>query len=169
MAPFELRKAALWYPAVPASNLFLNDQSFTGEHPLDTSYQPLCYIHFGGPNGVYLRSLTEIRVYAISDILEIDFRYETNAAQPIETQRLGRTDIEDVSDFVQTFSIDGPGGEIIQFVEVSVRRTKREDAYSFERHGKLESFKVGHPLLLLLLSPWSWEPVAILIFSVLGK
>ncbi|KUL90339.1 hypothetical protein ZTR_02164 [Talaromyces verruculosus] len=165
VAPFELRKAALWYPAVPASNLFLNDQSFTGEHPFAITYQPLCYIHFGGRNGIHLRTLTEIRVYAISDILEIDFQYETNATQPIEIQRLGRIDIEDFSDFVQTFSIDGPGEEMIQSVEVSVKRTKREDAYSFERHGKLDSFKVGHHPFLF----WPWNRLTKLIFYVFGK
>lgn len=161
----------MWYPGVPAPNLFVNEASFIGEHPLTTSYQPLCYIDFGGPNGVYLRSLTEIRVFANIDILEIDFLYETNAAQPIQPQKLGRTERNfspasaqiffspgaaqafSSSASVQTFSIDGPGGEIIQHVEVIVIRTERNDAYSFERHGKLKSFKVGHPppLILVLL------------------
>uniref|UniRef100_A0A093XTM6 DUF7600 domain-containing protein n=1 Tax=Talaromyces marneffei PM1 TaxID=1077442 RepID=A0A093XTM6_TALMA len=154
------RESALWYPGVPAPNLFVNEASFIGEHPLTTSYQPLCYIDFGGPNGVYLRSLTEIRVFANIDILEIDFLYETNAAQPIQPQKLGRTERNfspasaqiffspgaaqafSSSASVQTFSIDGPGGEIIQHVEVIVIRTERNDAYSFERHGKLKSFKI---------------------------
>uniref|UniRef100_A0A093VF67 Cryptochrome-1 n=1 Tax=Talaromyces marneffei PM1 TaxID=1077442 RepID=A0A093VF67_TALMA len=134
------RESALWYPGVPAPNLFVNEASFIGEHPLTTSYQPLCYIDFGGPNGVYLRSLTEIRVFANIDILEIDFLYETNAAQPIQPQKLGRTERNfspasaqiffspgaaqafSSSASVQTFSIDGPGGEIIQHVEITTNR-----------------------------------------------
>lgn len=67
---------------------------------------------------------------------------------------------------MQTFYIDGPGGEIIQSVEVSVWRTKREDAYSFERHGKPESFKIGHTSLSFFRP---WKHLTIIIFYVLAN
>lgn len=147
---FSLREVALWYPAVPHPNLYLNDESFTGESPLITGYRPLCWIQFGGSNGVHLRSLTEICVIRLGALCTIEFHYETKAASP-KTKRLGRRKLTSFSDIMR-FPIDGPGGERVQSVEVSLIRLSGDNVYDFYRHGKLNSFKVStfEPMCLSL-------------------
>jgi hypothetical protein len=139
---FSLRKIALWYPAVPYSNLYLNDESFTGESPLIAGYQPLCWIQFGGFNGEYLRSLTEICVIRLGALCSIEFHYETKAASR-KIKRLGRRKLTSFSDIIR-FPIDGPGGELVQSVEVSLIHLDGDNVYGFYRRGKLNSFKVGN-------------------------
>jgi hypothetical protein len=138
-----LRAIALWYPTVPSSDLCLNDESFTGESPLTSGYRPLIWIQFGGPNGTYLRSLTEISA-TLSEgaIHSIDFSYETEEV-PKEVGKLGRWSTGDFSEIVR-FSIDGRGGELIDTVEVSIIRREGDDKYGFFRHGRLSSLKVSN-------------------------
>ncbi|KAH8692355.1 hypothetical protein BGW36DRAFT_44910 [Talaromyces proteolyticus] len=136
-----LRKVSLWYPAVPHSDLYLNDESFTGESPLTAGYQPLCWIQFGGPNGVYLRSLIEICVIRLGALCSIEFHYKTKTASP-KIQKLGRRKLTSFSEIMR-FPLDGPGGELIQSVEVSLIRLDGDNVYGFYRHGKLNSFKIS--------------------------
>lgn len=131
----------MWYPAVPHPDLCLNDESFTGESPLTAGYQPLCWIQFGGPNGVYLRYLTEIRVIRSTALCSIEFHYETEPGSR-KIQKLGRRKLTRYSEAIR-FPIDGSGGERIQSVEVSLVRIDSENVYDFYRHGKLNSFKVS--------------------------
>lgn len=138
---FSLRETALWYPSVPDPDLCLNDGSFTGENPFDSGYQPLCWVHFGGHKGVDLRSLTEVCVTRLGALCSIEFLYDIKTTRK-ETQKLGRRISTMFSDVIR-FPIDGPGGEFIESVEVSLIRVISDDVYSFYRHGKLESFKVG--------------------------
>lgn len=88
-----MRATALWYPTVPSADLCLNDESFTGESPLTAGYRPLIWIQFGGPNGTYLQSLTEISAtLSGGSIRSINFYYETEEV-PKEVVKLGRWSI----------------------------------------------------------------------------
>lgn len=118
----------------------LNDESFTGECPSTAGYQPLFWTLFGGPGGIYLRSLTEVSVTRLGDLCGIEFRYDTEDLS-MRTRTLGRRNITEFSRIMR-FPIDGPGGELIQTVEVSIERAAGERVYRFYRHGKLSSFRV---------------------------
>ena len=136
-----LRPTVLWYPTVPSPNVCLNDESFTGECPSTTGYQPLFWTLFGGPGGIYLRSLTEVSVTRLGDLCDIDFRYHTEDIS-MKTRTLGRRNFTEFSRIIR-FPIDGPGGELIQTVDVSIERMAGERVYRFYRHGKLNSFRVS--------------------------
>jgi hypothetical protein len=91
---------------------------------------------------VHLRSLTEICVTRLGDLCSLEFHYDgTNSASP-ETQVLGRRTVTDFSD-TMNFPIDGPGGELVQSIAVSLECLTSENVYSFYRHGKLNSLKVS--------------------------
>ncbi|KAH0550938.1 hypothetical protein GP486_007698 [Trichoglossum hirsutum] len=137
-----LRTTALWYPTVPSPDLYLNDVSFTGESPSAAGYRPLFWTRFGGPDGIYLRSLTEVCVTRLGGLCGIEFHYDTDDI-PMEMRKLGRRNFTD-SSHVTRFPIDGPGGELIQTVDVSIERAAGEGEYSFYRHGKLRSFKASN-------------------------
>ncbi|WEW59724.1 Protein gts1 [Emydomyces testavorans] len=135
-----LRATALWYPTVPNPELYLNDESFTGESPLTAGYQPLIWIHFGGPKGVYLESIKEICVTRLGSLCCIEFGYDTEDI-PTGLRKLGRRKVTDFSR-VTRFQIDGPAGEFINTISVSIERLDEEDVYRSYRHGKLSSFKI---------------------------
>ncbi|KAH0538229.1 hypothetical protein FGG08_005148 [Glutinoglossum americanum] len=138
----QLRATALWYPTVPSPDLCLNEESFTGESPSAAGYQPLSWTRFGGPNGIYLRSLTEVCVTRLGGLCGIEFHYDTEDI-PIETRKLGRRNFTDFSR-VERFPINGPGGELIQTIDVSIERAAGKGVYSFYKHGKLSSFKASN-------------------------
>jgi hypothetical protein len=76
----------------------------------------------------------------------IEFHYNTGDI-PMEMRKLGRRDFTDFS-HVERFPINGPGGELIQTIDVSIERASIEQAarkgvYNFYKHGKLSSFKVN--------------------------
>ena len=137
-----LRATALWYPTVPSPDICLNDESFIGERLPAAGYQPLFWVLFGGPSGNYLRSLTEVCVTRLGDLCSIEFHYNTEDI-PLGTRKLGRRNFTEFS-HVTRFSIDGPGGELIQTVGVSIEKETGESAYDFYKHGKLSSFKVSN-------------------------
>lgn len=141
-----LREAALWYPTVPELGLCLNEASFTGENPSSTGYQPLFWIHFGGPSGSYLEHITGVSVFRPRGLYSLEFHYEPNCG-PAGVYKLGRRKAEDVS-HIQEFVIDGAGGEFIESIEVSLQRSERERAYSFCKHGILKSVKVSYSFSL---------------------
>lgn len=126
---------------MPSPNVCLNDESFIGECPSTAGYQPLFWALFGGPGGIYLRSLTEVSVTRLGDLCSIEFRYDTEDISK-NTRTLGRCNITDYSRITR-FPIDGPGGELIQSVDVSIECLASERAYSFYRHGKFSSFRVS--------------------------
>ncbi|KAK2805761.1 hypothetical protein FQN50_006037 [Emmonsiellopsis sp. PD_5] len=136
-----LRTTALWYPSVPNQDMYLNDESFTGENPLNTVYQPLILIHFGGSKGIYLQSITAISVTRLGNICCIEFEYNTEDI-PKDIRKLGRRKLTEFS-HVTRFPIDGPAGEFINAIAVSIQRSDSESAYSFYKHGCLDSLKVG--------------------------
>ncbi|KAI9767966.1 MAG: hypothetical protein M1840_005278 [Geoglossum simile] len=137
----QLRATALWYPTVPSPDLCLNEESFTGESPSAARYQPLSWTQFGGPNGIYLRSLTEVCVTRLGNLCGIEFHYDTEDI-PMKTRRLGRRNFTEFSR-VERFPINGPGGELIQTIDVSIERGDGKNVYSFYKHGKLNSFKAS--------------------------
>ena len=115
---------------------------FTGETPSAAGYQPLFWIQFGGPDGIYLRSLTEVCVTRLGGLCSIEFHYDTDDI-PMEMRMLGRRNFTNFSR-VTRFPIDGPGGELIQTIDVSIERAAGEGVYSFYKHGKLSSFKASN-------------------------
>jgi hypothetical protein len=56
-------------------------------------------------------------------------------------RKLGRRNFTEFS-HVKRFPIDGPGGELIQTIDVSIERAAGDGVYSFYRHEKLSSFKL---------------------------
>lgn len=136
-----LRATALWYPTVPSPVVCRNDESFTGESPSTAGYQPFFWALFGGHGGIYLRSLTEVTVTCLGDLCSIEFHYNMDEV-PMKTCKLGHCNFTAFSR-VTRFSIDGPGGEVIQTVDVSIERQTGERVYDFYKHGKLSSFRVS--------------------------
>lgn len=142
-----LRDKAYWYPSVPPDDVSLNAESFTGQDSLIKRYQPLMWSRFGGPRGVYLRALTKISVsvngrlhfhYDREDIpahsltLGRDHRGPIGAEQAL--QRLGLyRGVE--------FSIDGPGGEMIQTIEVAIDKPRNKNRLG--DGDKVHSFRVS--------------------------
>ena len=126
---------------MPSPNVCLNDESFTGESPSTAGYQPLFWILFGGPGGIYLRSLTEVSVTRLGSLCSIEFGYDTQDI-PIKARTLGCRNITEFSRIIR-FPIDGPGGELIKTIDVSIERLAGERLYRFCKHGKLNSFRVS--------------------------
>lgn len=115
-----LRKYALWHPKIPESELFLNERFFMGEDPLVPGYRPLHRTLFGGPDGSDLRSLTGISV-TLFDNQPFSMKFFYN------NERISRERLElgyhPSKVFWRTiiFPVDGPGGEIIEVVDVAVQ------------------------------------------------
>jgi hypothetical protein len=122
--------------------LCLNEASFTGENPSDTGYQPLFWIHFGGPGGSYLKHVTGVSIYCPRSLYSIEFHYDTTH-DPVGAYKLGRRKAADASKILE-FPIDGAAGELIEILEVTLWRCEARNAYSFLKHGKLNSVKVSY-------------------------
>ncbi|KAI2601706.1 F-box domain-containing protein [Hypoxylon sp. NC1633] len=113
-----LRDSAFWYPQVPQTGLYLNDDYFTARDTATTGYQPLCWAMFGGLGGIYLRSIVGISVTCFGTVRGIEFHYDSEEL-PVECRKLGRCRTEGIS--VIHFPIDGPGGEVIDSVTIYLR------------------------------------------------
>ena len=146
MQVLSLREVALWYPKVPEPDLCLNEESFTGENPLSTGYRPLFWTHFGGPGGTYLDHVTGMSVKYLGGLYSLEFHYDTTS-RPAGTDRLGRFKEDGYSRSLE-FSIDGPGGELIELVEFSLQRWDANKPYGFLNHGILEFIKVRNSSFL---------------------
>ncbi|KAE8147809.1 hypothetical protein BDV25DRAFT_159511 [Aspergillus avenaceus] len=115
--PPSLRDTAMWSAGIPDQSLFLNEASHTGALPRPTKYQPLFWVHFGGPKGALLSSLVQISaVYWLKTLMGFAFRYETDDG-PGDGQWLQQCS-GGFRRLVSNFSIDGPGGEFIEKVEI---------------------------------------------------
>ncbi|TDZ10344.1 hypothetical protein C8034_v012152 [Colletotrichum sidae] len=111
-----LRNSGLWYPEIPASTLCLNEDSFLPRDHYTDGYKPLFWTSFGGPGGIYLRNLTELSVtWGGGGIRRIDFVHNTSV--PREHGTFGCQPPEDWAKNIK-FSIDGPGGEFIDTIDV---------------------------------------------------
>jgi len=126
-----LRDTAQWFPDVPNERLYLNEASFPKILYNTFKYQPLTMMLYGGLQAVHLSKLVEIAVWIvdIERIYGIDFTYNIEVdGRKVHT--LGRRgpfpDTEPRSyepwdsstDQRVVFQIDGPGGEIIDGVDV---------------------------------------------------
>lgn len=102
---------------------------------------PLIWNHFGGPEGSYLRHLTCVLVSRTGSYLSaIDFKYDTEDIA-LNSQRLGTVEISETS-MAMSFPIDGPNGEYITSIDVSIPKKARPMDMNCIRNGKLESLKV---------------------------
>ena len=113
-----LRDIGLWDPEAPGPNLFLNEYPFLVNGYSPTKYRPLAWTSFGGPGGVYLRSLTGIVVTLgrLDSPNPLHFTYDTKAI-PKQSGKPGGCNRPYYGRRVH-FPIDGPGGEIIEAVEI---------------------------------------------------
>lgn len=151
-----LRDTALWYPDIPPPGVFLNGEDFLSEYPhYDEEYQPLVWTLFGGLDGIYLRSLTGISIVFQRFVRAIEFHYNTDDI-PTECRKMGRYR-PSVQDKVTYFPIDGPGGEVIEAVELYVRATPSNVKSPGYAYGVTRLFKVGssffflNPLVIMYL------------------
>ena len=106
---------------------------------------PICWTMFGGPAGMYLKSLTGISVVAdMGCPRAIEFHYSSEDV-PLECRKLGRCTPSDYAKTMQ-FEIDGPGGEVIDSLTVYIRQYLT-DVLWYYKPGFLESFKVFFKIL----------------------
>ncbi len=110
-----LRSLGLWYPNIPGPTLSLNESSFWPRSNHLHGYQPLVWTTFGGPGGKYLNHLIRISVTLGGGLRGIDFTYNTDV--PVEYRSLGHCPPKEDAKVVD-FAIDGPGGEIINAIEL---------------------------------------------------
>ncbi|KAL2193987.1 hypothetical protein P885DRAFT_71777 [Corynascus similis CBS 632.67] len=110
-----LRHSAIWYPDVPPLSLDLNEDFFLPLQNYTWGFRPLFWSCFRGPGGIYLPCLTRIRAGLWAGLRRLDFFF--NKAVPAECQSFGRHEDSEYGQVVE-FSIDGPGGEIIEAIEI---------------------------------------------------
>ncbi|KAI0096989.1 hypothetical protein GGR51DRAFT_566780 [Nemania sp. FL0031] len=115
-----LRTSGLWYPDIPNQNLSLNERSPWKWRYSDKHYTPLFWTHFGGPGGKYLRHLTRLDLIESQHggLQRIEFKYDIDDV-PAECQLFGR--LKSRGETLNSFSINGPDGEIITAIEVRYR------------------------------------------------
>jgi len=144
-----LRKIALWYPSLPGPELCLNETSFAGGPPSSTAYLPLLWINFGGPGGCRLQHVSGVSVDVAKGLYGLEFHYDDLNHKLIEPniQKLGRCKNANALKQVH-FDIDGAGGELIEMVEVTLKRYPQGSLNSFFKHGRLSTIKVRWPNLL---------------------
>lgn len=112
-----LLHTALWYPDVPTHGLHLTDAQNGAPR---TPYAPLLWTSFGGPAGINLQQLRGISVQGRRNnlIRGIKVNFEANVpnqrSHVLGVYSLRRDDLR-----ITNFTIDGPGGEIIEKVRLS--------------------------------------------------
>ncbi|TWU77003.1 hypothetical protein ED733_007548 [Metarhizium rileyi] len=112
-----LRNSAFWYPRIPETGIHLNEKIFTAKEASMNRYDPICWTLFGGPSGIYLRSLIGMSVTTDGCCVRaIEFHYNSEDI-PLECRKLGRCTPSDYATTLH-FKIDGPGGEVIDFLAV---------------------------------------------------
>ncbi|KAJ3497627.1 hypothetical protein NLG97_g1750 [Lecanicillium saksenae] len=131
-----LRQTAVWYPEPPPENLVLNEESFTGIHPLSTGYKPLSWIQFGGEKGNQLPLLRGLLSNFDEVLYGFRFTYdsveeETYNPDPVRLGQLRNSLVPDAS----LFTIDGAGGERICSLTVGIRKDEEDESPAFLRHG----------------------------------
>ncbi|KAH8647717.1 hypothetical protein BX600DRAFT_475765 [Xylariales sp. PMI_506] len=135
-----LRTSGLWYPSIPPPDLQLNEHLFVPSDYFLDGYKPLLWTHFGGPGGIYLKYLIRISVVWGGDIRRIEFVYSEGS--PIESQVLGRYKPHEYAKTAD-FAIDGPGGELIDIIEVNRFYPENVSSGWLAKHGAFRSFKVS--------------------------
>ncbi|KAK1671768.1 hypothetical protein BDP55DRAFT_675361 [Colletotrichum godetiae] len=137
-----LRNLGMWYPEIPGPNLCLNEASFPPrEHYLD-GFKPLFWTSFGGPGGIHLRRLINLKVIlGAAGIRRIDFTYDTPALDRAFGCQMPGEWTKEIE-----FTIDGPGGEFINAIEILQEDVDPDDAYTWMvEEGFIAAFKVSRP------------------------
>ena len=137
-----LRRSALWYPDVPPPLVSLNEDFFIPLQSYTWGYRPLFWTRFGGPGGSYLSHLTKVTASWAGGLLRMDFSFDREV--PDECRRFGRHE-DSENERVIEFLVDGPGGEVIDQVEVWQQYpSEREYVVAWSRQkGKLACLKVS--------------------------
>jgi len=152
-----LRRLGVWYPEAPDQSLCLNADSLYLRDLFCRGYQPLFWLHFGGPRGSYLQNLTKITVLlwngGCEGVAAIGFGYDTLDI-PHTGEILGRPGRRigsgpDIIDPV-VFEIDGRGGERIAGLELCLQRAYSRFSENDKEDWELQTMKVSS-----VLSP-SW-------------
>ena len=115
----------MWYPAVPDSELCLNEESYVAES-FYSIYRPIFWLHFGGPKGSLLQYINNI-VVDTNDlgICAIQFTY-TSGKGFVNSPPLGRHR----ACFGRErhhIEIDGAGGERINMIKYSLCTDEYEE------------------------------------------
>lgn len=126
-----LRDTAQWFPNVPDEKLSLNEASFSELPRQPLKYRPLTMMLYGGMQGIHLSKLTEIVVWIVDfeNIYGIDFMYNVEVDGQrvytlgrrgpfLDTEPRSYEPCDSSTDQRICFQIDGPGGEIINGVDI---------------------------------------------------
>ncbi len=137
----KLRRSALWYPNVPPPLVNLNEDFFLPLQSYTWGYRPLFWTRFGGPSGSYLSHLIKITASWAGGLLRMDFLFDRKI--PDDCQRFGQHEDSENGTVIE-FSVDGPGGEVIDQVEVRQHYpSEREYVAAWSRReGQLAWLKV---------------------------
>ncbi|KAK4243852.1 hypothetical protein C7999DRAFT_17857 [Corynascus novoguineensis] len=137
----KLRCSAIWYPDVPPLSLDLNEDFFLPLQNYTWGFRPLFWSCFGGPGGIHLAHLTKISAGLWSGLIRLDFSFDREV--PAECQSFGRHEDSEYGEGVE-FPIDGPGGELIDAVEIWQRYPLEDDDADewFLQEGELAWLKI---------------------------
>ncbi|TKW48683.1 hypothetical protein CTA1_11015 [Colletotrichum tanaceti] len=136
-----LRNSGFWYPDIPGPALCLNEESFAPRDHYLSGYKPLFWTTFGGPGGVHLRNLTGLTaIWGGGGLRRVDFAYDVPV--PSEHRTFG---CQKPGEWTKTieFAIDGPGGELIDTIEVFRRYPDAGYPWLVEE-GTLVAFRRPH-------------------------
>ena len=134
-----LRQAA-WYPYVPPQDICLNAGWLGHSRLLNTGFQPLILLHFGGPAGRYLAFIIGLCVQFSHGLHSIEVYNEQNSCTRI-SKKLGRCDASEVPPDT-LFKIDGRSGERIVAVDVAIQRRGEFSAAEAMLYGSLKRIRV---------------------------
>ncbi|KAF2793398.1 hypothetical protein K505DRAFT_337834 [Melanomma pulvis-pyrius CBS 109.77] len=123
----------------PSNELYLNENSFTGQNPCHTGYRPLLWNHFGGPRGSHLKNIVGLFVKSKYRFSSLEFVYDGICGHSSST--LGLCNEEGVHRDPM-FTIDGIAGELITSVAVHVEKDEHSPIHDFLRHGLWKCFKI---------------------------
>lgn len=106
----------MWYPDIPSPTMHVNT---TSRFPVEENlYTPLTWVSFGGHGGSHLPYLTKITVRGRNSIESVEFHYINRDVEG-ECRVLEFCNSDDRFSPCGKFPIDGPGGELIQAVDMS--------------------------------------------------
>jgi hypothetical protein len=141
---YDLRRLAIWYPDVPPRKLNLNESFAVAPDAYARGYAPLFWTWFGGRGDIYLAALEKITIGAVSGCIHFSF---ANPEVPDECRSFGRAakyaDRDKESQPIELL-IDGPGGEVIDKVELCQELSPTDAPGWLARQGFLVWFKVIH-------------------------
>ncbi len=143
----DLRRSGIWFPDVPPPRLNLNEGFLVAPDAYTQGFAPLFWTCFGGRGGIHLKALEKITIMGASGCIHFSF---TNPEVPYESRSFGRvatyTEDDDETEPVE-LRIDGPGGEVIDKVELCQELFPTDGSRGWlGRQGCLTWFKViRHP------------------------